>query len=120
MTGPTMQGKLRSSNNVLETTSFLSGANAGFLDDLYARWRESPDSVDPSWRAFFAELGEQGPPARQTFAAASRLRPRLARADGDLIGALTGWWPAKEGATTGADARAVARESIHAVQLVRA
>ena len=42
-------------------TTFLSGPNAAFIEELYARYaRRSPTSVDPSWRAFFAELGEDG------------------------------------------------------------
>jgi len=121
MTGPTSQGKLRASNAVMETTSFLSGANTPFLEELYARWRETPESVDPSWQAFFAELGDRSIPSTPEGAVSgSRLRPRLARGDGDLIGALTGWWPSDERAATGADARAAARESIRAIQLVRA
>jgi 2-oxoglutarate dehydrogenase E1 component len=121
MTGPTSQGKLRASNAVLETTSFLSGANTPFLEELYARWRENPESVDPSWQDFFAELGDPNIPAPPAPSeATSRLRPRLAKSDGDLIGALTGWWPSDEPAATSADARATARESIRAIQLVRA
>ena len=38
--------------------TFLSGANAGFIADLYARFLDDPASVDESWRRFFAELGE--------------------------------------------------------------
>ena len=40
----------------LEQSSFLLGANAGFLADLYQRYLENPSSVDPSWAQFFAEL----------------------------------------------------------------
>jgi 2-oxoglutarate dehydrogenase E1 component len=121
MTTQSPRNNLRASNDILETTSFLSGTNAAFLEELYARWRESPDSVDPSWRAFFAELGERGLAARHAGSVAPpHLRPRLARADGDLIGALTGWWPSDGKAATGADAKAAARESIRAIQLVRA
>jgi 2-oxoglutarate dehydrogenase E1 component len=121
MTGPTSQGKLRTSNAVMEATSFLSGANTPFLEELYARWRLNPESVDPSWQVFFAELGDRNPSrSPENFAPGSRLRPRLTRDDGDLIGALTGWWPADEKAATGADAKAAARESIRAIQLVRA
>ena len=36
--------------------SFLSGPNAEFIADLYARYVTDPGSVDPSWRDFFAEL----------------------------------------------------------------
>jgi 2-oxoglutarate dehydrogenase E1 component len=119
MTAP--QGKLRASNAAMETTSFLSGANTAFLEELYARWRDDPECVDPSWRSFFAELGDRHIAAPHGLSDAnSRLRPRLAKADGDLLGALTGWWPQDERATAGADARATARESIRAIQLVRA
>src|ERR1700733_5349767 len=97
MTGPTSQGKLRASNAVMETTSFLSGANTPFLEELYSRWQENPESVDPSWQTFFAELGDRSVAARQGASNANlRLRPRMAKADGDLIGALTGWWPSDE------------------------
>ncbi|HEX3664190.1 MAG TPA: 2-oxoglutarate dehydrogenase E1 component [Rhizomicrobium sp.] len=121
MTGPNSQGKFRASNAVMETTSFLSGSNTPYIEELYGRWRDNPESVDPGWAAFFAELGDQG---NSTPHAASRpsshLRPHLARDDGDLLGALTGWWPPDDHAVTSADARAAARESIRAIQLVRA
>ena len=29
------------------------GINAGFVEDLHARYRQSPQSVDDQWRAFF-------------------------------------------------------------------
>ena len=38
--------------------SFLFGANARFIADLYARYAQDPGSVDPSWQGFFRELGE--------------------------------------------------------------
>ncbi len=37
-------------------SSFLSGPNAPFIEELYAKYLESPNTVDPSWRKFFAEL----------------------------------------------------------------
>ncbi len=121
MTGPDSQKRLRDSNAVLESTSFLYGANAAFIEDLYARYLENPDSVDPSWRGFFAELGER-PAALRRLAASHRprLRPRVERTDADLVGALTGLWPGDETTASTADARAAARESIRAIQLVRA
>jgi 2-oxoglutarate dehydrogenase E1 component len=45
----------------LEQTSFLYGANATFIAELYARFLADPNSVDASWRGFFAELQEQTP-----------------------------------------------------------
>jgi 2-oxoglutarate dehydrogenase E1 component len=37
-------------------------ANPEFVDQLYRRWRENPDSVDPTWALFFAgfEMGGDG------------------------------------------------------------
>ena len=43
-------------NEVLAETSFLYGGNLAFVEDLYARWAENPNSVEASWRAFFASL----------------------------------------------------------------
>ncbi len=40
------------------TNQLLTGANAAFVEDLYARFLSNPDSVDPSWRDFFGALGD--------------------------------------------------------------
>src|ERR1700744_3909058 len=50
----------RASNDILDATSFLSGTNAQFIEGLYARYLANPESVDEGWRAYFADLGEQG------------------------------------------------------------
>ena len=42
----------------IEHTTFLSGANAGFIAELYCRYLDDPGSVDPSWQRFFAEIGD--------------------------------------------------------------
>ena len=39
-------------------TTFLSGNNAGFIAELYARFLDDPGSVDESWRRFFAEIAD--------------------------------------------------------------
>jgi 2-oxoglutarate dehydrogenase E1 component len=41
-----------------EQTSFLFGANATFIAELYARHLDDPASVDPSWSGFFKELDD--------------------------------------------------------------
>ncbi|OAN44310.1 2-oxoglutarate dehydrogenase E1 component [Magnetospirillum moscoviense] len=43
-----------------DETSFLSGGNAVFLAELYARYIEDPAAVDPSWLAFFQNLKDDG------------------------------------------------------------
>src|SRR5262249_48354356 len=46
-------------NQVLAETSFLYGGNADFVEDLYARWAQNPESVEPSWRSFFSTLRDR-------------------------------------------------------------
>ena len=43
-------------NEVFASTSFLQGANATYLAELHARYKQDPASVDADWRAFFASL----------------------------------------------------------------
>ncbi|MBL9012092.1 MAG: 2-oxoglutarate dehydrogenase E1 component [Alphaproteobacteria bacterium] len=45
------------SNTAHLDTSFLSGANAAFIEELYDRYAADPNSVDESWRTLFAGLG---------------------------------------------------------------
>ncbi|MDP1839501.1 MAG: 2-oxoglutarate dehydrogenase E1 component [Reyranella sp.] len=42
-----------------EQTSFLFGANAPFIEELYARYQGDPNAVDGEWRTFFEALAEQ-------------------------------------------------------------
>jgi 2-oxoglutarate dehydrogenase E1 component len=41
-----------------EQTSFLFGANAPFIEELYERYLGDPTAVDAEWRTFFEALGE--------------------------------------------------------------
>src|SRR5277367_6638027 len=42
----------------LGNTTFLTGANTGFIAELYARFLENPQTVDESWRRFFSEMND--------------------------------------------------------------
>jgi 2-oxoglutarate dehydrogenase E1 component len=42
----------------LENSSFLFGSNAGFIEQLYARYLDDPTSVDTSWQQYFGTLGD--------------------------------------------------------------
>src|SRR4029453_12124854 len=42
-----------------EQTSFLFGANAPFIEELYARYLGDANAVDAEWRTFFEALAEQ-------------------------------------------------------------
>jgi len=72
----------------MRAASFLTGANAPFIAELYTRWLEAPDSVDPSWARFFAEIKDEAITAELRGPDWAPPRPRLigngaaARADG--------------------------------------
>ena len=38
-------------NDALLQTSFLYGANAAYIEDLYAKYQANPSSVDAEWQA---------------------------------------------------------------------
>jgi 2-oxoglutarate dehydrogenase E1 component len=42
-----------------DLATLLNGANAPFIAELYHRYLQNPDSVDVSWRQFFAELRDE-------------------------------------------------------------
>ena len=41
-------------NVLMDPLSFLSNAEPGALEALYARYQADPESVDRTWRLFFA------------------------------------------------------------------
>ncbi len=121
----------RASNEILAATAFLSGANAAFIEQLYAQYLADPLSVDESWRATFADLGEKGLTPTQLGRGpgwARDARPNLPTDETTL--ALTGQEPparpakkAEAKAAPAADAATIleaAKASIHAVQMIRA
>ncbi len=94
--------------------TFLTGQNSAFIAELYSRYLDDPNSVDASWRGFFAELAD--PPdavQRETEGPAwGEDRPRI-------IG--NGAAPAANGhvAALPPDLHAAALDSIRAVALIR-
>ena len=43
--------------------NFMSGANANYIDYMYAQWEYDPSSVHASWNAYFAnDSSYQAPP----------------------------------------------------------
>lgn len=47
-----------SKNKIFETTSFLSGMNSSYIDELYEKYAKDPQSIQESWRDFFSGLAE--------------------------------------------------------------
>ncbi len=109
--------------------SFLTGANAPFILELYARYRQDPSAIDPSWLSFFKDLADDEAALLQDLAGASWQESHAqiigAKSDDDVPakGAKDAK-PAKEADAPapplagGADAHAL--NSIHALQLIRA
>jgi len=107
--------------------SFLTGANAVFIGELYAAYLKDPAGIDPSWVTFFKDLGDDADEIFAELQGAS-----WAPSDAAIIGAAPDAPPAKAdkgkpapaGAPAGtSDRDAVLRQaedSIHALQLIRA
>ena len=122
-------------NQVLTETSFLYGANAAFVEDLYARWAENPASVEPSWAAFFATLSDQADQVKRaaqdpawTPKQAPAIRP-------EWLSAIDGQWPsvapaveakmtkaieAKSPGSSSEAVRAATLDSLRAIMMIRA
>src|SRR5918997_6526581 len=98
--------------------SAMTGANAAFLADLYARWVERPDSVDPSFAELFDALNDDARAVLTDASGASWApRPRGGFAPGpEAPPAGKGKGPAA------ADAEAIRRatlDSLRALMLIR-
>ena len=119
-------------NAALLETSFLYGANALFVEEMQARYAKDPASVDPSWRAFFAGLGEGADAAAKAVAGPSWKDPRAGQAaTNEITALLDGNWGAletrltkkiaevKPGASI-ADIQTAARDSVKALMMIRA
>lgn len=97
----------------------MSGANAAYLADLYARWAEKPDSVDASMAELFAALNDEAR-AVLTDASGASWAPRVRGAFGPEPEKPAAK-PAKPGAAA-ADPEATRRavlDSIRALMLIR-
>ena len=121
-------------NQVLTETSFLYGANAAFVEDLYAQWSANPASVEASWQAFFAALPDQADAIKAAAKPAWTPKPVPAIRP-DWLSALDGQWAtlapaveaklakAIEGKAAGSSAeavRAATLDSLRAIMMIRA
>ncbi|MGL4440040.1 MAG: 2-oxoglutarate dehydrogenase E1 component, partial [Bosea sp. (in: a-proteobacteria)] len=123
-------------NDVFAQTSFLYGANAAYIEDLYARYQANPASVDADWQAFFAALRDEPGDAGKQARGASWQKPNWPiPANGELISALDGNWAvvekvvadklkgkaaAKGTELSQADVQQATRDSVRALMLIRA
>ncbi|RYX94785.1 MAG: 2-oxoglutarate dehydrogenase E1 component, partial [Bradyrhizobiaceae bacterium] len=122
-------------NAAFALSSFLQGANATYIDDLYARFEKDPSSVDPEWQEFFKSLKDAPADVQQNAAGPSWEKANWpVTPNDDLTHALDGNW-AKVEKAVGAKLAAKAekgeqvpvgdliqatRDSVRALMLIRA
>ena len=84
----------QSPNDQFHASSFLQGANAEYVEQLYARFASDPGAVDATWAAFFRSLGDAENDVRREAKGATWERPDWPPMPADeLTSALTGEWP---------------------------
>ena len=119
-------------NTALLETSFLYGANAAFVEEMYERYLDDPNAVDASWRAFFSTVQENPEAVRASVAGPSWYRRDLAAPQStETTKLLDGNWQglsdkveaktrARLPEASVADVQAAARDSIRALMMIRA
>ncbi|MEP0234694.1 MAG: 2-oxoglutarate dehydrogenase E1 component [Parasphingorhabdus sp.] len=123
-------------NNVFALTSLLYGANAAYIEDLYAQYKEDPSSVDAEWQEFFASFQD----AKEDVLKEARGAPWKRKdwpiaANGDLVNAFDGNWApieqklgdklkkkseAKGAPMSDAEVHQATRDSVRALMMIRA
>src|SRR5665213_3125735 len=123
-------------NAAFARTSFLYGGNAGYIEDLQAKYERDPNSVDAEWQAFFGGLKDDKAAVVKSAQGASWKQPNWPpRPNGDLVAALDGQWAETEKKIgekikakaqgkgvelSPTDVQQATRDSIHALMLIRA
>src|SRR3954451_5446301 len=95
-----------------DLNTFLSGANAEFIAELYTRFLDDPDAVDEGWRQFFAEIGDDAAGLKAERAGPPWGRPAVGNGAAAAV-------PVSAPADAAAFRRA-ATDTIRAMQLIRA
>jgi 2-oxoglutarate dehydrogenase E1 component len=95
----------------LEQTAFLYGGNGGFIEELYGRYLDDPATIDPSWRSYFDELGQESQLLFQRSRSAREPRPD-GRAAAPAAGAIVDF--------EGERAKRLILEHLRVVMLIRA
>ena len=112
-------------------TLFLDGGNAAYLEQMQARYVENPNSVDPSFRAYFESLGEDRTNAKKNASGpAWKREAHTSDPTPELTSALTGDWGDQAAAIekvkasrpniSESEAEQAAKDSLHALMLIRA
>ena len=128
-------------NEAFLLTSFLYGGNADYIEELYARFKTDPSSVDPTWASYFGKLGDDAAQVSRNAEGPSWARTDWPQApNGELVAALDGNWGISPSQIAMKTAKAVTakaesagapvptpaqvmqatRDSIHAIMMIRA
>jgi len=125
-----MTERSEQNQNFLDTL-FLDGGNAAYLEQMQAKYAENPNSVDASFRAYFASLGEDSANAKKNAEGPVWKRDaHVSDPTPDLTSALTGDWGNTEAkaekvkaarpSMSDSEAEQAAKDSLHALMLIRA
>ncbi|SEH88156.1 2-oxoglutarate dehydrogenase E1 component [Paracoccus alkenifer] len=85
----------QSPNAAFHDSSFLQGANAAWVEQLYGQWANDPAAVDQVWDEYFRSLGDEPAAVTREAQGASWARRDWPPVPADdNTAALTGEWPA--------------------------
>ncbi len=118
-------------NQNMIDTLFLDGGNAAYLEQMLAQYMDNPRSLDPSWQAYFAALGEDKETAKHNAKGPEWKSPSWpVQPSDEITSALTGDWGAEApiakavkshlASASEADIRQATKDSLRALMLIRA
>lgn len=123
-------------NEEFSNTSFLYGGNAGYIEEIYARYQDDPSSVSGDWQKYFSSFDDTPADIAKNAQGASWKKPHWPiPANGELVSALDGDWQqveehisskiqdaAQANGTTpdGEVVQRATRDSVSAIMMIRA
>ena len=125
-----------SQNEAFANTSFLYGGNAGYIEEMYDRYRTDPSSVTEDWQNYFADLKDDARDiAKNAEGASWKKKHWPIPANGELVSALDGDWAEVEKHVedkirsraeangidlSGTQVQRTTRDSVSAIMMIRA
>lgn len=108
----------QSPNAAFRDSSFLQGANAAWVEQLYGQWANDPAAVDQAWDEYFRSLGDDlSSVTREAQGASWARRDWPPVPADDSTAALTGEWPAAKAEAKGAQDKIAAKAAEKGVSL---
>ena len=113
------------SNQIFDKTSFLHGANATYIEEMFKKYSYDPSSVPNDWGIFFKNIKDEG--LNSSTYSAAWANNDLKVQNGDLIAAMDGNWSSlpekiiKKNTSYSVDEiQQATLDSIRALRLIRA